>query len=146
MEHVMYPERVASEIHRVLRLGGFVYSEVPFLQAVHEGAYDFTRYTLSGHRRLFEEFSEISAGMVAGPGTVLVWAIEAFGRSLFRSRKVTKLISVGTRFAFAWLRHFDYFMRNHPLAVDGASCTYFYGQKLGVPTRAGDIIERYGSV
>jgi len=75
MEHVLWPDRVASEIHRVLRCDGFVYSEIPFLQGVHEGAYDFTRFSLSGHRRLYEYFNEIDAGMVAGPGPI--W----FGKS-----------------------------------------------------------------
>lgn len=52
MEHVLYPEKVVAEIRRVLKKGGFVYSEIPFLQGVHEGAYDFTRFSMSGHRRL----------------------------------------------------------------------------------------------
>ena len=56
LEHVMYPEQVAAEIHRVLKAKGLLYSELPFIQQVHEGAYDFTRYTLSGHRRLFNHF------------------------------------------------------------------------------------------
>ena len=75
LEHVVYPERAAAEIHRVLARRGFVYSEIPFLQQVHEGAYDFTRYTLSGHRRLLNHFEELSSGVVAGPGTTLAWAI-----------------------------------------------------------------------
>lgn len=47
----MEPWVVAEEITRVLKEGDFVYSEVPFLQAVHEGAYDFTRFTLGGASR-----------------------------------------------------------------------------------------------
>ena len=78
LEHVVYPERVAAEIHRVLARRGLIYSEIPFLQQVHEGAYDFTRYTLSGHRRLLNHFEEFSSGVVAGPGTTLAWAIEHF--------------------------------------------------------------------
>jgi len=72
LEHVLYPERVAAEIHRVLKVGAMLYSELPFMQQVHEGAYDFTRYTLSRHRRLFNDFTKIESGMVAGPGTALV--------------------------------------------------------------------------
>ena len=51
LEHVVDPQRVVAELHRVLREDGVLYSEVPFMQQVHEGAYDFTRYTDLGHRR-----------------------------------------------------------------------------------------------
>lgn len=78
LEHVMDPPRVAAEIHRVLRTGGMLYSEMPFMQQVHEGAYDVTRYSLVGHRRLFRRFRELDSGMVAGPGTALAWAVEHF--------------------------------------------------------------------
>ena len=82
LEHVLYPDKVIHEIHRVLKKDGFIYSEIPFLQSVHEGAYDFMRYTLSGHRRLLEYFKEIEVGMVAGPGTALVWSLVDFSKSI----------------------------------------------------------------
>jgi len=53
IEHVLYPEEVGAEICRILKVGGLLYSELPFIQPVHEGAYDFTKYTLFGHRHLF---------------------------------------------------------------------------------------------
>ncbi len=59
---------MAAEIHRVLRPGGIVYADTPFLQQVHEGAYDFTRFTDSGHRFLFRRFERIDSGSVAGCG------------------------------------------------------------------------------
>ncbi len=46
-----------KEIHRVLKDDGIVYADTPFMQQVHEGAYDFTRFTLSGHRWLFKNFA-----------------------------------------------------------------------------------------
>ncbi len=45
LEHVLEPWQVSDEITRLLKEGGFIYSELPFLQGVHEGAYDFTRFT-----------------------------------------------------------------------------------------------------
>ncbi len=53
---MLEPERVVSEIARVLKPAGMVYSEIPFMQQVHEGAYDFTRFTDSGQRWLFRQF------------------------------------------------------------------------------------------
>jgi hypothetical protein len=34
------------------------------MQQVHERAYDFSRFTQSGHRWLFKRFSEINAGPI----------------------------------------------------------------------------------
>ena len=62
LEHVLEPATIVDEIHRVLRRGGLVYAETPFMQQVHERAYDFSRFTQSGHRWLFRRFSELSAG------------------------------------------------------------------------------------
>ncbi len=130
LEHVLYPERVASEIMRVLKVDGLLYSELPFIQQVHEGAYDFTRYTLSGHRRLFNWIKEIDAGMVAGPGTALVWSFEnfilAFSCSPFY-RKISKLL---TRVLLGWIKYFDYILVQKAAAMDGASCTYLFGKKV----------------
>ena len=49
LEHVVEPTKVVKEIYRVLKNNGVVYAETPFMQPVHEGAYDFTRYTVLGH-------------------------------------------------------------------------------------------------
>ena len=143
LEHVLYPERVAAEIQRVLKVGGLLYSELPFMQQVHEGAYDFTRYTLSGHRRLFNGFAEIESGMVAGPGTALVWAIENFVLAFVSNSVYTQWAKALVRLGFAWLKHFDCLLVNRPGAMDGASCTYFLGRKIEgkVPDR--EIIARY---
>lgn len=129
LEHVLYPERVAAEIHRVLKTGGLLYSELPFMQQVHEGAYDFTRYTLSGHRRLFNGFSEIEAGMVAGPATALVCAIENLALAFVRRPVFRTLTKAGVRLVFFWLKWLDYLLVNRPEAMDGASCTISWDPK-----------------
>jgi SAM-dependent methyltransferase len=143
LEHVMYPERVASEIHRTLKEGGFLYSEMPFMQQVHEGAYDFTRYSLSGHRRLFNGFTEIDSGMVAGPATTLVWTIENFILAFFSNRKLRLVVKAFTRLVFSWLKYIDYFLQKRPEAMDGASCTYFLGAKSKLPVSDAAIIAGY---
>jgi ubiquinone/menaquinone biosynthesis C-methylase UbiE len=43
--HVAEPIRCVAEIWRTLKPEGKVYSATPFLQPVHIGAYDFTRFT-----------------------------------------------------------------------------------------------------
>jgi SAM-dependent methyltransferase len=143
LEHVLYPEKVASEIVRVLRPGGLLYSELPFMQQVHEGAYDFTRFSMSGHKRLFHRFSELDSGMVAGPATALVWALESLGLSFSRRPGIRLLVKAIVRLLFGWLRYIDYFLKNSPSAMDGASCTYFLGAKADAVVPDAEIIAGY---
>ncbi len=67
LEHVCDPQRCVAEYTRVLKPGGFVYAITPFLQPGHLGAYDFTRFTHLGHRRLFRQFDEVASGRSGGP-------------------------------------------------------------------------------
>jgi SAM-dependent methyltransferase len=143
LEHVLYPERVAQEIARVVRIGGYLYSELPFMQQVHEGAYDFTRYTLSGHRRLFRDFEEVESGLVAGPATALVWAIETLALALSPASLPRAVPKAVVRIGFGWLKHLDRLIAGRPAAMDGASCTYFLGRRSALPVPDPAIIEGY---
>ena len=146
LEHVLYPEKVVAEIARVLKPSGFIYSEIPFLQSVHEGAYDFTRFTMSGHRRLLENFEEVDTGIVGGPGTALVWSLCDFFGGLSSNKKISFLLSASARLMFFWLKYFDYLTKDNPHALNAASCTYFYGTKAVNGVSAKEIIARYDGV
>ena len=138
LEHVLEPQRVASEIWRVLKPGGLVYAETPFMQQVHEGAYDFTRFTERGHRYLFRGFARIDSGPSAGPGRTLMWAVDYFVRSVFRSRTAGKI----AKLAFFWAQYFDNFVPES-YAVDGASGVYFLGAKASEVVTREVLIENY---
>lgn len=124
LEHVLEPATIVDEIHRVLRRGGLVYAETPFMQQVHERAYDFSRFTQSGHRWLFKRFSEISAGPIAGAGVALVWSIRYFCRALGAGDKLSLLIAL----PFFWIRFLDRFARGRAIA-DAASGFFFLGRR-----------------
>jgi SAM-dependent methyltransferase len=124
LEHVLEPATVVNEIHRVLRREGLVYAETPFMQQVHERAYDFSRFTQSGHRWLFKRFSEINAGPIGGAGVALVWSIRYFSRALGVGEKLSRLISL----PFFWIRFLDAFASGRAVA-DAASGFFFLGRK-----------------
>jgi SAM-dependent methyltransferase len=124
LEHVLEPASVVSEIHRVLQPEGLVYAETPFMQQVHERAYDFSRFTQSGHRWLFRCFTEISAGPIGGAGVALVWSIRYFSRALGAGDKLSRLISL----PFFWIRFLDGFARGRAVA-DAASGFFFFGRR-----------------
>jgi SAM-dependent methyltransferase len=138
LEHVLEPHAVADEIYRVLKLGGVVYSEIPFMQQVHEGAYDFTRFTQAGQRWLFKRFQEIEAGAVSGAGVALTWSIQYFVRSLGFPKKIAVLAGL----PFFWLRFLERFAKRRPNA-DASSGTFFFGEKSEITLKPKDMLSYY---
>ena len=114
-----------QEIHRVLNENGIVYAETPFMQQVHEGAYDFNRYSPLGHRYLFKKFEMIKLGGLGGPEIVLAWSIRYFVWSIFRSRLLGKLF--GLIFSVL-LRPFSFVISKQSL-FDSPSGSFFLGRK-----------------
>ena len=144
LEHVISPYDAVAEIHRVLRPGGIVYSETPFLQGVHEGAYDFTRFTDLGHRRLFRMFAEIDRGVAVGPATGLLWSLRYFARSLPRRGGVkARLLDFAVSCAAFWLVYLDRRLIHHVGAYDAACGVYFLGRRAEEPIADRDIIAGY---
>ena len=147
LEHVADPPRVVAEIHRVLKPRGLVYSEIPFMQQVHEGAYDFTRYTRNGHRRLFRRFEEIDAGATAGPGMALGWSIRSLFTALAGDRARPRMLAnLLVTLAFFWLKHLDRPLMRGAGALDGASGTYFLGRAAEQARSDREIIAGYRGV
>ncbi len=147
LEHVADPPQVVSEIHRVLKPQGLVYSEIPFMQQVHEGAYDFTRYTYNGHRRLFRWFEEIDAGPTAGPGMALGWSVRALlsaiaGEHVY-ARTLANLLTTLTLF---WLKYLDRPLMAGTAGLDGASGTFFLGSARATPRPDQEILDGYRGV
>ena len=128
LEHVIDPFICVKEIYRILKPNGIVYSEIPFLQAVHEEAFDFCRFSVSGHRLLYHEFESISYGVLSGPAESFVWATTYLIRTLFASRILAKVFRV----LFSPLILLDRIIPNER-AKYAACGTYFFGRKSVIP-------------
>jgi len=138
LEHVLEPAVVASEITRVLRTGGIVYADSPFMQQVHEGAYDFTRFTESGHRALFRSFERIDSGTVAGAGTALRWSVDHWVRALTRSAPLGRIVAL----LFFWLSWTDRFLDPRHSA-DAASSVFFLGRRTAHELSPAEAVAHY---
>lgn len=129
LEHVPDPQTVVSEAKRVLKKGGFLYIEVPFLQGEHADPHDYQRYTLNGLRVLTKEFNEVTSGVSVGFICVLIWWLRDGLSSLFRSQILYFLV----RFIVAWFlspfRYLDIAFQNTNASKRLASEYYMLAQK-----------------
>jgi SAM-dependent methyltransferase len=78
LEHVRSPERVMSEIDRVLTPGGYAHLVTPFCHPFHEYPRDYRRFTIDGLKELAgDRFEVVAEGWRTGPtATMLVFTIE----------------------------------------------------------------------
>lgn len=142
LEHVVEPQIVVNEIYRVLKTDGIVYSEVPFLQQVHEGAFDFTRFTVQGHRALFKWFSEIDAGPLDGGVEVMSWSCRHFVWAVTKSRTLGVFVGLLVRFLLLPFK----VIINERFKNDNSTGTYFLGRKNNKPYNHKELIARYRGV
>jgi len=143
LEHVLDPWRCVDEIHRVLKSDGLVYAETPFMQQVHMGPYDFTRFTHSGHRRLFRRFGEIASGPIGGPGMALAWSYQYFLLSLSTWRPLRGVFRAFAGATAFFLKYADRYLVQNAGAVDAASGFFFMGRKQTDVLSDRDLIRYY---
>lgn len=133
LEHVLEPQRCVDEMRRVLTDDGCVYATTPFMQQVHMGEYDFTRFSHAGHRWLFRGFVEVDSGMATGPASVLVWSVEYFLMAWTTSVGLRRAIKGITRLLLGWLTWLDVPLSRRRAALDGAGGFFFIGRKSAAP-------------
>jgi len=130
LEHVLDPFQCVKEIQRVLKPGGMIYAETPFIQQVHGGKYDFHRFTHLGHRRLFRSFREEYSGVIAGAGSAMAWSALYFITAFATSKKIDKILSFIGSFLVFWLKYFDYLYNFSKGGAHDAACgLFFLGKK-----------------
>jgi SAM-dependent methyltransferase len=143
LEHVVDPAKCVAEIWRVLKPDRWVYAATPFLQPVHMGAYDFTRFTYLGHRRLFRYFEDEASGMALGPGAGLAWSFRCFLTSLTDNRPLQSALSLMALILSIPLKYADYMTRKHTSSLDAAAGVFFFGPKAVQPIPDREIIRLY---
>jgi len=69
LEHLSEPLTAVKEMFRVLKNGGKIFADTPFLQEYHGYPHHYQNFTLTGHRHIFEanNFEIIDSGVSVGP-------------------------------------------------------------------------------
>jgi SAM-dependent methyltransferase len=76
MEHLREPQVFLSEAHRILKQGGAMILQVPFMWWVHEAPYDYYRYTQFGLQYVFEKAGFVDVQVYPQTGFWSMWTLK----------------------------------------------------------------------
>jgi SAM-dependent methyltransferase len=143
LEHLYRPWVAVDEIVRVLKPGGELYVEAPFMQPYHDDPGDYYRYTVPGLEALFDRFDRLDSGIVCGPASAVTWIAYEFWATLFdrqgdlettRARPASRLYWLARRMGqvlFMPLKYLDRWLDHREHAFVIASGVYFAGRRPG---------------
>jgi SAM-dependent methyltransferase len=129
LEHVANPFVAIAEIYRVLKPGGIVHIDVPFIQGYHADPTDYWRFTKDGLVLLCKQFREISSGVHIGPSCGVVWIVREWADSITDNRFISNGLLALTAIVMAPFRYLDYLLIHSKRSHRVASAVYFVGRK-----------------
>jgi hypothetical protein len=111
------------------------------MQQVHEGAYDFQRYTPIGHISVYSKNIILSSGVIGGPGDAFVWSSRYLIWALSRSRIVARIFATPLR----WLMTFIDILIPSKYKYDNCTGSFVMAQKPKgtFQANARDLIRHY---
>lgn len=131
LEHVRDIEVAISELHRVLKPGGYVYISTPFLYPYHSSPDDYRRWTMHGLKHLLCDFEYVESGVRSGPFSVInVWLVYFFASVLsFRNKSLYTLFLNMLNILFFPIKFLDIIFNLIPFSEDFASVLYIVVKK-----------------
>jgi SAM-dependent methyltransferase len=76
MEHLREPQLFLNEAHRILKPGGSIVLQVPFMWWVHEAPYDYYRYTHYGLQYMFKKAGFTDITIYPQTGFWVMWTLK----------------------------------------------------------------------
>jgi SAM-dependent methyltransferase len=137
LEHVEQVGLATREMFRVLKPGGTLYCQLPFVIGFHSGPYDFWRFTEEGIKSLFRdagfqiEESGISTGPAAGFYHIAVEFFATLGSAIWPRLYVPcKGVAALTLY---WIKWLDVLLMRSPDAARIARGHYVIARKPASP-------------
>jgi 2-polyprenyl-3-methyl-5-hydroxy-6-metoxy-1,4-benzoquinol methylase len=140
LEHVPDDHAVLREIYRILKPGGMVHIEAPFLQQFHADPIDYRRYTQSGLAELLRShgLSVKRSGWHIGPTVTMLTLASYYVAMVFEGKHaVNRILSHAAFVTFrvlAWpFKYVDLLLVKRPSAQRLAFSVYCVAAKSAIP-------------
>lgn len=128
-EHLERPDLAVAEIYRVLKKGGLVFAETPFLQHYHGYPFHFQNYTITGHEYLFRKFTVLKSGPIGGPFGTIATLLLNLPEDLITNKYLRKIILYILGVFLLPIRALDIFFKNNRNTFKLTSGTYIFARK-----------------
>jgi SAM-dependent methyltransferase len=132
IEHVPDPVVLVSEMHRVLKPGGYLQMMIPFVFPFHAYPSDFQRFTMQGALQLTRAFEAVELAVLTGPTSAMLVLFREWLRLLVpgghRPAVRTFLNGVSGWLTFPF-KYLDLYMNRKQGAPTLAAAFYYLGKK-----------------
>lgn len=152
LEHVQDLDRTVDEMQRVLKPGGFVYIEIPFMQHYHtHDSYgvkfeDYRRLTKRGLTEVFGFCTPLDVGVCVGPASTVCQVAFSFLRDLSERKPYQTAVDTLYRVVGNSVVWIDGYLSNETIQRSHIpSGIYFFGRKHDQLTPSLDILPQPNS-
>lgn len=131
LEHVPNPEKVVSEINRVLKKDGLVYISFPFVYRFHASPFDYSRRTYEGMKVLFKDFKLIDLKCAGGPTSGMLCILQEWVAILisFGNEYIHTIVLILMMILTFPIKFLDIFLINNSMAKNISSSFTYIGKK-----------------
>ncbi len=131
VEHLPHPDKVVSELARVLKPGGKLYLAAPFLASFHSSPNDYYRWSKQGLKCFLQGFTEIESGIRCGPTSAMVYVVSEWLATVlsFGSSRLQQVIFMLLMVLFSPIKLIDFAISRWPSSENIAYGFYFIGCK-----------------
>lgn len=136
LEHVPDPEKIVSEMLRVLKPGGEIHAVVPFCHPYHGYPKDYVRFSRDGLTKLFAAYDDVDIGIRTGPTTTILTFITYYSKLFFPvhggstlRRGFNQTVAGGIGWVIAPFKYLDIVLNKLPSADTLANHFYVTARK-----------------
>jgi len=131
LQHVPLPQKAIDEAFRVLRPGGILYVNLPFIWFYHRDPEDYNRLSVPGLEFLCSRFERIASGSRRGPASTFCDLLIRFLAIVFsfNSDAIYAINVYCGKWALFWIKYLDIVVQHYSVAYIMWGSPYFLGRK-----------------